>query len=154
MDEVHQVGSWLTGRVGDGYVAEPLAGGFEPLRAGSTAHQEWNPNGGGGWYVATVGSRSEDGSFESFAAALGEPVFADGRLAWTARDGRRLQLSPSGYFSVDGTCSDLGPDGTPDTSVHLDNPATQMSFGDELLVVEHAGRRMAINVAKATVDAV
>ena len=154
MDEVHQVGSWLAGRVGDGYVAVSTAGGSEPLRAGSTAHQEWKPKGGGGWYVATVGSRGEDDSFESFTAALGEPVFADGRLAWTARDGRRLELSPSGYFGVDGRSADVGPDGTPDTSVHLDNPATKMSFGDELLVVEHSGRRMTINVAKATVDAV
>jgi len=154
MDQVKQVGPWLAGRVGEGYVAVAAAGGFEALRTGSTAYQEWTPKGGGGWYVATVGSCVEDRSFDTFTASLGDPVFAERGLAWTARDGRRLHLSPSGYFSVDGRCVDVGADGTPDTSVHIDNPSAKMSFGDELLEVEHSGRRMTINIAKATVDGV
>ncbi len=154
MDEVAQVGPWLAGRVGDGYVAVGAAGGFEAVRTGATAYQEWTPRHAGGWYVATVGSRSEDGPFAAFTASLDEPALAEGRLAWTARDGRRLQLSASGFFSVDGHCPDLAIDGTPDTTVHIDNPSAKMFFGDELLVVKYSGHRMAINVVKGTVDAV
>ncbi len=151
MDETGQRGSWLAGRVGQGYVAIACEGGLVATGAGDTAGQEWLPRGDGLAYVATVGCREQDGSFSDFVARLVEPDFraraaADPGVAWAARDGRRLSLSWSGPFLVDGTSADLDRDGRPDLGPHLENPACAVPFDARLLEARHGGHRLVLDL--------
>ena len=93
MDQYTVSGCWLAGRVGGGYVAVACAGGLTPVRAGSTARQEWLPDGPGTAFVATVGCAEQDGSFDAFVAALGDPSFAPSGVVWTSRDGHCLSCA-------------------------------------------------------------
>ncbi len=152
MDETTRNGSWLAGRVGRGYVAIACAGGLAAVETGSTAHQEWLPVGNGTAFVTTVGSAGQDGSFEAFVSALAEPGFGAGPDATgvtvTTRDGRRLALTGSRSFTVDGIPPDVGPDGRPDVSVHLDNPACTMLLGADSLDASYQGHRMVLDIAR------
>ncbi|MFF4897821.1 hypothetical protein [Streptomyces sp. NPDC001068] len=128
-DEWREQGCWLAGRVGDGYAAVATAGGFRPDTTGDEARQAWTPFGDGRAFVATVGRRATDGSFADFTRSLAAPGFGrdrhgDPEVSWTARDGRRLHLSWSGAFTVDGALPD--PDPAPP---HLDSPACRQEFG-------------------------
>jgi hypothetical protein len=150
MDETARRGSWLAGRVGQGYVAVACAGGLRPVRTGGTAGQEWRPGGAGTAFVATVGDGSRDGAFGQWVRGLTEPVFQPGGgVEWTAGDGRRLALPGTGSFTVNGADPDLGPGGRPGTGTHLDNPACTMRFGDALLTAEYGGQRMVLDIARA-----
>jgi len=148
-DEWQKMGSWLAGRVGDGYVAVAAARGLSPQLTGDESWQCWWPNDGGRAYVATVGRRAVDGSFEDFVAALNEPVFGgslrEPAVTWRARDGRVLDLAWSQPFTVDGSPAGLGPDGRPETPPHLDNPACRQEFGAGRLEIEWAGEQLIID---------
>lgn len=146
LDETAVRGSWLAGRAGRGYVALSCAGGLAAVATGSTAGQEWLPGGNGTAFVATVGCAGQDGSFESFVRALAEPAFAADGVAWTARDGRRLELRGQRAFTVDGGPQDIGSGGLPDVDVHLDNPACLARFGDPRLEASHGGHRMVLDI--------
>ena len=153
LDEWTPHGPWLAGRRGDGYVAVAAAGGLVPVTAGDEAHQAWHPRGDGRAYVASVGGRaSGDGSFAAFVAALSDPAFADAAdgapsVAWTARDGRRLELAWSAPFTVDGRPADLDAEGRPETPPHLDNPACRVAFGAERLEAQYGGERLVLDLA-------
>lgn len=144
-DQWHTRGSWLAARVGAGFVAVATPGGLVPVRSGEGAWQEWTPAGPGTAWVAVVGGADEDGAFEDWAARLDEPVAADGRLSWTAPDGRVLELSVDGTFLRGGAAVDLNADGVPEHPPHLDNPAVRCAFGDRLLEGEWAGHRLVLD---------
>ena len=150
MDEVRTRGPWLAGRVGDGYVAVAAPGGLRPETAGDAAQQAWLPRGVCAAYVATVGRRVEDGSFEAFVAALGDPEFADAAdgplVRWAARDGRVLELGWSGPFLVDGAVAGLGTDGRPEEPPLLDNPAVRVPRDARLLEASWAGHRLVLDL--------
>lgn len=138
-------GSWLAARVGNGFVAVATPGGLRPVCAGDTAWQEWTPAGPGTAWVATVACADVAGAFEEWVAGLDEPEEADGRLSWTAPDGRVLELSLDGAFLRDGAAVDLNADGVPEHPLHLDNPAVRAAFGDRLLEAEWAGHRLVLD---------
>lgn len=151
MDETARRGPWLAGRVGDGYVAVACGGGLTPCTAGETAGQAWRPRGDGNAFVATVGSRGEDGSFEDFLGRLTDPSFGAGptgapEVRWSARDGRTLALGWDGPFLVNGKPDDLSADGGPDAGPHIANPACTVSFGDRLLEAAYGGHRLVIDL--------
>ncbi len=152
-DEWRQHGPWLAGRVGNGYVAVATAGGFRPQRTGDEARQCWWPVEHGRQYVVVVSRAATIATFDGFVASLGEPDFgrdgADPSVAWTTLDGRRLELSWSGAFTVDDRAAGLGPDGHLETPPHLDNPATTQAFGAEELVVEWHGERLVLDYVNA-----
>ena len=148
MDEVHACGPWLAGRVGDGYVAVAAPGGLRPTVAGDEARQAWLPRGAA--YVATVGRRTEDGSFESFVAGLRDPEFSgddDPLVRWAARDGRVLELGWSGPFLVDGAAAGLAADGRPERPSFLDNPAVRTPHAADRLEASWAGHRLVLDLA-------
>jgi hypothetical protein len=152
LDEHTQRGSWLAGRRGDGYVAVATAQGFAPTRTGADAWQEWLPFGSGEAYVVTVGSRETSGGFEEFVAGLAEPEFSNGatrgaQVRWEAPDGRRLELSWSGSFLVDGRDPDVPPE---HSANHLDNPACRLPFGATGLVAEWEGERLVLDLERGT----
>lgn len=151
-DEWTTAGSWLAARVGEGYAALAAHGGLAPVRAGDEAYQRWRAGDGGRAYVATVGNRATDGEYADFVRALGEPAFgAPGEspsVRWTARDGRVLALDWRGLFSVDGRSPDLGPDGRPETPLHIDNPACRQAFGDSALEVAVGGERLVLDLVR------
>jgi hypothetical protein len=151
MDEVQTRGSWLAGRVGDGFVAVATAGGLRPTTTGDEADQAWRPVGPGRAYVATVGRGADDGLFAAFVAGLAEPEFleddnGDPLVRWRARDGRVLELARSGPFLVDGVPVDLGPDGRPEDPPHLDNPAVEVAFGADRLDARWGGHRLVLDL--------
>jgi hypothetical protein len=146
LDEVATRGSWLAGAVGDGYVAVAAAGGLRAVTTGDEADQAWLPGDGGPAYVATVGRRAVDGDFADFVAALTEPDFGPDSVAWTARDGRRLHLTWSGPFTVDGHPAGVDPTGRPEDPPHLDNPACRTGFTDDQLVAEWSGHRLVLDL--------
>ncbi len=151
MDEVRVQGSWLAGRVGDGYVAVATPGGLRPVTAGDEARQAWLPAGSGSTYVATVGRSADDGSFAEFVTALEEPEFepefgahdaADARVRW-----RGLELGWSGPFLVDGAVVGLGADGRPEEPPLLDNPAVRVERDGGLLDASWGGQRLVLDLA-------
>ena len=148
IDEVLVSGSWLAGRVGGGLVAVAAPGGLAPVSSGDEAQQVWLPRGDGRCYVATVGRVVENGTLAEFVAALVEPEF-DARepgVAWTATDGRRLTLTASGPFTVDGAIAGLGCDGRPEDPPHLDNPAVHVGAGERLLDARWGGHRLVLDL--------
>jgi hypothetical protein len=148
MDEVRTRGPWLAGRVGDGYVAVAAQGGLRPVTAGDEARQAWLPLGAGSMYVATVGREAEDGPFEAFVSALGDPEFGDDPLVrWAARDGRVLELGWTSPFLVDGAVVGLGADGRPEEPPLLDNPAVRVPRDAARLEASWAGHRLVLDLA-------
>ena len=152
MDEISGRGSWVAGRVGDGYVAVAARGGFDAATTGDEARQSWAPRGDGRAYVATVGRAAVHGSFDRFVAALAEPEFGatgdeDPSVTWTDLEGQALTLRWSGPFTVDGVAVDLAADGRPEHPPHLVNPAVTAAFGDRVLGAEWSGERLQLDVA-------
>lgn len=144
LDEWTARGPWLAGRLGGGYVAVAVAGGFRPITTGDAAHQSWLPRGDGRGYIATVGRAATDGPFTDFVAALDDPEFGDESLRWRARDGRRLALSWPGAFTVDGAAA-TDPEQCPP---HLDNPAMHVPLGADGLQAEWNGHRLVLDLAQ------
>ncbi|MEZ2391224.1 hypothetical protein AB6813_17090 [bacterium RCC_150] len=148
-DEWRRAGSWLAGRVGNGYVAIAAAGGFRPELTGDESWQCWWPNSDGRAYVATVGRRTADGSFKDFVEGLAEPLFGgslhEPSVTWRARDGRVLGLAWSQAFTVDERPAGLGPDGLLEIPPHLDNPACRQEFDADRLEVAWAGEQLIID---------
>lgn len=147
LDQWCRSGSWLAGRVGDGYVAVAAAGGFVRTGAGDEADQRWVPAGDGRAYVATVGLASVDGSFEEFVAALGEPDFGgraggDPTVSYRTRDGRQLSLGFTGPFLVDGSVP------ADDLHIHLQNPAITAHFGDSVISAGWGGQDWSADVVE------
>ncbi|WP_174566208.1 hypothetical protein [Nocardia pseudovaccinii] len=147
LDEWTANGSWLAGRVGDGYVAVATAGGFRSRATGDEAAQTWLPIGSGRAYVATVGRAATDGSFDRFVSALAEPDFAEDSIAWRTRDGRVLVLSWPGAFTVNGSPAVDLVDGRPTDPPHLDNPAVRVPFDADRLEADWRGHRLVLDLA-------
>lgn len=151
-DEWTTFGSWLVARIGDGYAALAADGGLVPVTTGNEAYQAWRPRNGGRAYVATLGNRISDGDFADFVRALGEPTFgtpgASPSVRWTARDGRVIVLDWDGLFLVDGRSLDLGPDGRPETPLHIENPACRHAFADPTLVVAMGSERLVLDLVR------
>lgn len=153
MDETAQRGSWLAGRVGDGYVAVAAAGGWQMITTGDGAQQSFRPVGDGRAQVCTLGRRATDGAFAAFVESLTDPEFdtdlagTEPAVRWRARDGRQLALGWRSAPTVDGRPVDLADDGTPRRPPHLSNPACHSAFGDPELTVEWSGERLVIDLA-------
>lgn len=146
LDQWCRSGSWLAGRVGEGYVAVAVAGGFGRTTAGDEVDQRWVPNGDGRAYVATVGRAAVDGTFDEFVTALGEPVFGtqpggDPQVSYRTRDGRQLALGFTGPFLIDGAAA------ADDLHTHLENPAMTTRFSDPVISASWGGEDWSVDVA-------
>ncbi|MFI6996813.1 hypothetical protein [Nocardia sp. NPDC050175] len=148
MDEWAAHGSWLAGRVGDGYVAVATTGGFRPRTTGDECGQTWLPAGDGLAYVATVGRAATDATFADFVSALTEPVFTPDSVSWHTSDGRTLALSWPGAFTVNGSAAIDSADGRPTDPPHLDNPAVHVPFGADRLTATWRGHRLVLDLAQ------
>lgn len=151
LDEWELAGSWLAGRVGDGFVAVAAAGGLQPTTVGEECGQAWLPAGDGRAWVATVGRAATDGSFATFVAGLAEPAFSvdaagEPTVAWCCRDDRRLALGWNEPFLVDGALVEDSNSDDAGTTLHLDNPACRNEFGADELHAEWAGHRLELNL--------
>ncbi|MGA8113641.1 MAG: hypothetical protein WCA46_08270 [Actinocatenispora sp.] len=131
-DEWTRRGSWLAGRVGDGYVALGTEGGPVPVTSGPDAWQEWRTSGRPAW-VCTVGRRATHGTFAEFVGALAEPRFADDSVAVRTAADADLRLDWHGPFTVDGRPVDLAEDGTVADPPQLANPYAWLAFGADTL---------------------
>lgn len=148
MDEYEVHGSWIVGRVANGFVAVATEGGFSPVEAGDTSHQEWIPKGDGALYVTTLGNSRDHGTFKDFVGSLEEPHF-DTRsrsILWRTTEDSALGLSWLGSFTVDGNSTDLNEDGTPATPNRLHNPATTVKATDQILKASFGGERLEIDL--------
>ncbi len=148
MDEFEIHGSWIVGRVGDGYVAVATESGFEQINAGDTSGQEWLPKGDGTLYVATLGNEKEHGTFKKFISSLKEPKFnpSTRSVEWHTTGGSVLGLSWLGSFTVDGKSADLNEVGTPATPYRLNNPATTVKATDQILKASFGGEILEIDL--------
>jgi len=154
-DEHRVDGDWLLARRGDGYVAVATDGGLAPVTRGDVAFQEWRSASRGAAWVATVGSRAEDGSFDAWV----ERVLAGG-LTWGAagvdgpavvweRSGEPdLALTFDGPFLVDGRPAGF-VDGRPERDPHLDNPAVRLEFGQDEAIAAWGGATLRLPVGAA-----
>lgn len=157
-DEIMQLGDWLIGQRGEGYVAVATPGGFSPVQRGDTAEQEWRPRGDGARWVACVGDTS-DGAFSAWAeqvarsavewAPLGAETLA---VRWTTPSGRVLEVSFDGAFLVDGKPEDY-VDGHYAAPNHIENPALTWPFEAERVRVAWGGEELDIDVAGAVAAA-
>ncbi|MGH3646082.1 MAG: hypothetical protein ACRDTM_02735 [Micromonosporaceae bacterium] len=147
LDEWLTVGPWLAAEVGDGYVAVATEGGLRMRTTGDDAYQVFDPGGPGTAWVAAVGRRATDGSFDRFGAALGMPSFGPDAVSYRTRHGTALVLTWDGPFTVDGRPADLDDAGLPETPPHLDNPACRVEFGADKLEASYDGERLVLDLA-------
>jgi hypothetical protein len=147
MNEFVQKGSWIAGRVGDGYIAVASPGGFTPLKSGDTAHQEWIPNGNGALYVTILGDKKEYKDFKTFVRKLNEPTFDEKNLSISWKHKKRFDLSWSGPFHVDGKSEQL-VGGLPEVPPRLDNPAVTLKADGEILDATFGKEKLKIDVIK------
>jgi hypothetical protein len=147
MNEFVQKGSWLAGRVGDGYIAVASPGGFTPLKSGDTAHQEWIPNGKGALYVTILGDKKEYKDFKTFVRKLNEPTFDEKNLSISWKHKKRFELSWSGPFHVDGKSEQLVA-GLPEVPPRLDNPAVTLKADGDILDATFGKEKLKIDVIK------
>jgi hypothetical protein len=147
MNEFVQKGSWIAGRVGDGYIAVASPGGFTPLKSGDTAHQEWIPNGNGALYVTILGDKKEYKDFKTFVRKLNEPTFDEKNLSISWKHKKRFELSWSGPFHVDGKSEQL-VGGLPEVPPRLDNPAVTLKADGDVLDATFGKEKLKIDVIK------
>ena len=147
MNEFVQKGSWIAGRVGDGYIAVATPGGFTPLKSGDTAHQEWIPNGNGALYVTILGDKKEYKDFKTFVRKLNEPTFDEKNLSISWNHKKRFDLSWSGPFHVDGKSEQLVA-GLPEVPPRLDNPAVTLKADGDILDATFGKEKLKIDVIK------
>ena len=120
------------GRKGDSYVA--LSAGA-PLRRNPDDQDELIQDGAVTWWACELGSRSADGGFGDFVAAVrGRRSSFDGRtLRYDA--GRRLSLRWKGDFTVDGRIVDT-------CYGRYDTPWVKAGRCPESISVVHGGHRL------------
>jgi hypothetical protein len=145
MDEFVQKGSWLVGRVGNGYIAVATPGGFSPLKSGDTAHQEWQPNGNGALYVSVLGDKKSYSDFKSFVRTLNEPTFDEKNLTISWKHKYRFDLNWNGPFHINGNSEQL-EDGLPEVAPLLDNPAVALESTDSILDASFGKEKLQIDV--------
>ena len=147
MNEFVHKGSWIAGRVGDGYIAVATPGGFAPLTSGDTAHQEFIPNGNGALYVTILGDKKEYKDFKSFVRKLNEPTFNEKNLTISWKHKKKFELSWTGPFHVDGKSEQL-VGGLPEVPPRLDNPAVTLKADDDILDASFGKEKLKIDVIK------
>jgi hypothetical protein len=145
MDEFTQKGSWIAGRVGNGYIAVATPGGFTALKNGDTAHQEWMPNGNGALYVSILGDKDSYADFKSFVRKLSEPTFDEKNLSISWKHKQRFDLSWTGPFHINGMSEQL-EGGLPELAPRLDNPAVALEATDAIFDAEFGKEKLRIDV--------
>ena len=147
MDKFVQKGSWIAGKVGNGYIAVATPGGFSPLKSGDTALQEWIPNGKGALYVSVLGDKKSDKDFAGFVRKLAEPNFDEQNLSIAFKQKKNFELSWDGPFRVNGLSAQL-VNGVPELPPRLHNPAVHLSADESVLDARFAGEKLTIDVIK------
>lgn len=136
-DEYVLQGDWIAARRGDGYVAVATPGGVRPVMEGETAMQEWLPVEGGPVWVAVVGRKATDGSFQDFVEQLEASTVAwhprgpeDPGVRFNRPGEPGMEVTFATAFLLDGVPVGF-EDGVPEREPHLDNPAVHLEFGDD-----------------------
>jgi len=145
MNEFVHKGSWIAGRVGDGYIAVSTPGGFTPLKNGDTAMQEWIPHGNGALYVSVLGDKKSYGDFKSFLRKLSEPEFDEKNLSISWKHKKRYELNWNGPFHINGSSGQL-ENGLPEIAPRLDNPAVALEADESILDAEFGKEKLTIDV--------
>ena len=145
MDQWLKKGSWLVGRVGDGYVAVATEGGFSPKMYGDTSMQEWIPNGAGELYIAIVENKRGAKSFKSFINSLREPEFDSRQRLMKLRRRNTYEFNWDGLFLIDGISEQLH-DGLPELAPHLSNPAMNLMMDEKILKANFKGSSLHIDL--------
>lgn len=147
MEKFVQKGSWIAGKVGNGYIAVATPGGFSPLKSGDTAYQEWIPNGKGALYVSVLGDKKSDKDFASFVRKLSEPNFDEQNLSISFKQKKTFDLAWDGPFRVNGISPQL-VNGLPELPPRLHNSAVHLGAEDSLLDARFGGEKLTIDVIK------
>lgn len=147
MDEFVQKGSWIAGRVSNGYIAVATPGGFSPLKSGDTAYQEWSPNGNGALYVSILGDKKEYKDFKTFVRKLSEPTFDEKELSISWKSKKRFELSWANPFLVNGKSAQI-VEGLPELPPRLNNPAVLLSADDATFNASFGGAKLKIDIIK------
>lgn len=145
MDEFVTKGSWLAGRVGNGYVAVATPGGFSPVKSGDTANQEWIPNSQGALYISVLGDKKRNKDFKSFVRKLSEPNFDEKALSISWKYKHRFEMSWNSPFHVDGASEQL-EGGLPEMAPRLVNPAVTLESNGTLFDAAFGGESLKIDI--------
>jgi hypothetical protein len=145
MDEFVKKGSWIAGRVGNGYIAVATPGGFSPVKTGDTAHQEWIPNSRGALYISVLGDKKQNKDFKSFVRKLTEPNFDEKELSISWKYKHRFEMSWKGPFHVDGVSEQL-EGGLPEMAPRLINPAVTLKSNGTLFDAAFGGESLKIDI--------
>ncbi|MFM8843195.1 MAG: hypothetical protein ACKOFJ_03075, partial [Actinomycetota bacterium] len=145
MDEWRQKGSWLIGRVGNGFIAVSTEGGFQSINSGDTAMQEWLPRGDGRLYVAILSNKRTSKSFKSFTNSLAEPQYEGKQMKISFKHKKNYQLSWDGLFLVNGKSEQLS-NGLPEQSPHLINPALSLGSENVVFDAKFKGSRLTLDL--------
>jgi len=148
-DEVRELGQWVIGRKGDGYLAlysrHPTEwaadNDYELVIApadGKTMDNTW---------LVQMGSASEFGTFEDFVTAVTESTVAfaeDGSVQWDSPSVGMIAVGWTGPFTVDGVEVDLGP------YERFDNAHSNVAFGKRVTRMTFGDRTLELDFAKGT----
>lgn len=149
MNEYVIKGSWIAGRVGDGFIAVSTPGGVSPRLNGDTAYQEWIPNQDGSLYVALFSDKKSSKSFKAFVSSLKEPKYDEKNLHISFKHKKNFELGWLNNLEVNGSHSEI-IDGLPERPPRLENPAVTLSGDDEILRANFKGERLEIDLIKGT----
>jgi hypothetical protein len=139
-DEVRESGNWLFGRKGNAYVALYSA---VPAAWAEGSDLEWFSQGTANVYVVELGSLSESGSFDAFAAAVEKAgIVAGDPVRYESPSVGTVEVGWTGPMTVAGKAVDLGP------FRRWDGPYAHQEPGSTLLVVETWNRRLELDFDK------
>jgi len=143
-DDVREVGNWVIGRSGNGYLA---------LYSRAATH--WSTENDyelmtdvqDNTWLVQLGSTSEFGMFDDFVDAVAaSPVsFAgDGTVQWISPFAGEVTVGWTGPFTVDGQEIDLGP------YKRFDNSFSSVDFGSRVMRISRGDRTLELDFENGT----
>lgn len=108
-DEVCEIGGWIFGRKGEGYIALRSQNGYRKTMEGKYAHKELICYSQKNIWICQMGSKKEDGRYEEFVAKLlrTELVFDGLNVVYRTTGGQTIKFGWEGSLIVDGKEVDI-----------------------------------------------
>ena len=143
-DETREIGNWVMGRKGNGYVA---------LYSRAATHwstendYEWMTDVQDNTFLVQLGSTSESGRFDEFADAVAASSVAfaqDGTVTWASPSVGLVNVGWTGPFTVDGVEIDLGP------YKRFDNSSADVEYGSKVTRITSGDRTLELDFENGT----
>lgn len=144
-DEYLLEGDWAFARKNDGYLALKAQHGLKMVEKSDSAFRELRSTGRENVWLCQMGRKAQDGDFASFRQKVRAlPVkFDKASVQWTTLRGQQMVFGWEGPLRLDGKEKPISD------FAHFDNPYCQAPWPAEALEIQHKGRTLTIDIAKA-----